>query len=192
MGSSLVTGLVAGLAGGLMMNLFARATVGIRGREARDASPGRDRGGRGMQPPQALTVADDDAAVRVGSLVRGAVADRTLTRRERREAGVAAHYGFSASVGVAYAMMRARWPGVSACRGTLYGAAVWIVADEVITPGLGLARPRRTQSRELQAYTLLGHLIYGWTIEAVLTAVSTAPQSGRARPSRYLRPRADC
>jgi uncharacterized membrane protein YagU involved in acid resistance len=138
-----------------------------------------------MQPPQALNEADDDAAVRAGALVRGAMTGRALTRHERREAGVAAHYAFAASVGVAYAIVRARWPAARAGRGTFYGAAVWIVADEVITPGLGLARPRRSQSPELQTYTLLGHLIYGWTLEGVLAAVS-----GPTKPSRYFRPRA--
>lgn len=49
---SLAAGVAAGLLAGLAMNLFARATLSVSGREAPDASPGADRTGRGMQPPQ--------------------------------------------------------------------------------------------------------------------------------------------
>jgi uncharacterized membrane protein YagU involved in acid resistance len=53
----------------------------------------------------------------------------------------------------------------------LYGAAVWGIADEFVTPALGLARPRRSQSRGLQAYALAGHLVYACTLELVLRAL---------------------
>ena len=61
---SLAAGMAAGLLAGLAMNLFARATLSVSGREAPDASPGADRTGRGMQPPQAKGRAEDDKADR--------------------------------------------------------------------------------------------------------------------------------
>ena len=174
---SLAAGMAAGLLAGLAMNLFARATLSVSGREAPDASPGADRTGRGMQPPQAKGRAEDDAAVRAGTAALTAVTGTIPSPETRRASGVAAHYAFSAMTGALYGLLSAAFPAIRAGRGTLYGAAVWIAADEIVTPALGLARPRRSQSAALQAYTLTGHLVYGCTLDTVLDVLQSDPNA---------------
>ena len=167
-GRATLAGIAGGLAGGLAMNLFSRAVVTAAGREAPDAAPGPDRVGRGMQPPQAQGRADDDAAVRTGAAAIRVITGHEPDRRTRLSAGVAAHYAFAATAGAIYGCLASRIGIVSAARGALYGVAVWVIADEMVTPALGLARPRRAQSRALQAYSLAGHLLYGAVLEGVV------------------------
>jgi hypothetical protein len=161
-------GLAAGVAGALMMNVFARAVNRMSsGREADGAAPGADRVGRGMQPPQAEGTADQDAAVRAGT-----AGYRALTGHEPGPAaqswlGTAAHYAFSGVAGVSYALITDRVPAMRAGYGTLYGAAVWAIADEGVTPALGLSRSPRELPLAVHLYALAGHVVYGATLESV-------------------------
>src|SRR5215207_4390246 len=92
-------GLVGGLLGALAMNVFARAVRTVNdGVEAAGATPGHDRDGRGMQPPQAFDRAGQDAAVQAGTVVYRSVTGETPTRSASRWLGTGAHYGFGAAV----------------------------------------------------------------------------------------------
>jgi uncharacterized membrane protein YagU involved in acid resistance len=135
------------------------------GREAEGAAPGDDRVGRGVQPPQAIGTADEDAAVRAGT-----VAYRTLTSQHPGPAtqswlGVAAHYTFSGMAGVCYTGAADRAPSIRAGYGTLYATAVWAIADEGITPALGLSRGPRQLPIGVHVYAVAGHGVYGVTLE---------------------------
>ena len=165
---SIAIGIIGGLIGGLAMNLFTRAVAkATGGHEARGAAPGRQRVGRGMQPPQAKRRAEKDAAVQVGS-----AAYRLFARREPNQVlqlrlGAIAHYGFSAGVGVCYMLLAQRVPTLRNGFGGLYGALVWAVADEGAMPALGLSRGPRELTAGLHLYSLLGHWVYGATLEGV-------------------------
>lgn len=87
--------------------------------------------------------------------------------------------------GALYGLLAAVFPVVRAGRGTLYGAAVWVAADEIVTPALGLARPRHAQSGALQAYSLTGHLVYGCALDTVLDLLH------RRLPGRWVERRPD-
>lgn len=166
-----VIGCAAGLLGALTMNLFSRAVASAgNGREATGAAPGRDRTGRGVQPPQAEGMAEDDATVRVGTVAYGALTGRAPDLAMRPWLGTAVHYAFSAAVGACYAAMAQRLPAVRAAHGTAYGTAVWIVADEMIMPLLGLSRGPRQLPPGVHAYALAGHWVYGFTLESAVRA----------------------
>jgi hypothetical protein len=160
-------GLAAGIAGGFTMNLFTRIASGATGgHEAEGAAPGPDRVGRGMQPPQADGRADEDAAVRLGTAVYGAVTGERPARVTRRALGTAAHYAFSAANGIAYMFLAERVPATRRCFGAAYGTLVWGVADEGLMPALGLSRGPHELSPGLHLYSLAGHWIFGATLEA--------------------------
>lgn len=162
-------GLAGGLLGAFAMNLFSRAVVRTRnGREAAGATPGGDRAGRGMQPPQAEGNAGDDAAVRVGRAAYRAVTGGEPARETRQWLGSAAHYGFGAGAGMCYALFGGRAPVIRAGFGTLYGTLVWALADEGVVPALGLSRGPRQLPAGVHLYSLCGHWIYGATLDAVL------------------------
>lgn len=161
-------GAAGGLAGALTMNLFAAAVNrATHGHEATDAAPGRSRIGRGMQPPQADGAAEDDGAVRVGTAAFEAVTGTRPGPRTRLRLGTLAHYAFGGSAGMVYGVLVDRAPGLRAGGGALFGSLVWAIADEGMTPALGLSRGPRQLSGGLHAYSLTGHWVYGATVELV-------------------------
>jgi len=163
-----VLGAAAGVMAGLAMNQFARAvSTATGGREADSAAPGADRVGRGVQPPQAEGRSDDDAAVRTGVRTYRAVTGREPHPRDRPLLGSLAHLGFGASAGACYAMLADRLPFIRFGHGMLYGTAVWAVADEIVTPALGLSRGPRELGPGVHAYALAGHWVYGAALETV-------------------------
>lgn len=176
-----VVGLAAGAAAGLAMNTFARMmNAATRGREAAGAARGLRRVGRGMQPPQALGAAEDDAAVRMGSLAYEGVTGRRPDMPRKLALGAIAHYAFSMGTAVLYAAAAERWPAIRRGFGTLYGLAVWAAADEGLVPALGLSRGPRQIPPALHAYSIVGHAIYGATVEAVTQLGSSTPRTSLA------------
>ncbi|HEX7085308.1 MAG TPA: DUF1440 domain-containing protein [Vicinamibacterales bacterium] len=163
-----VLGAAAGVLAGLVMNQFARAvSAATGGREAESAAPGSDRTGRGVQPPQAAGRSHEDAAVRMGARVYRAATGREPRRRDRPLLGSLAHVGFGASAGACYAVLADGLPFIRFGHGTLYGTAVWAVADELVTPALGLSRGPRELGPGVHAYALAGHWVYGAALETV-------------------------
>lgn len=136
------------------------------GREASGAAPGRNRTGRGVQPPQADGRAEDDATVRVGTVAYRALTGEEPGRAARTWSGSAVHYAFAASVGACYALASERLPVSRTAHGAAYGTAVWLVADELVMPLLGLSRGPRQLSAGVLAYGLVGHWVYGLTLES--------------------------
>ena len=124
-----------------------------------------------MQPPQAESIVGPDAAERVGTMAFEAVTDRAPQRATARRLGVASHYAFAGSVGVIYGLLASRLPAIRRGYGCLYGALVWAVADEGAMPALGLSRGPRELPSSVHAYALLGHCVFGATLETTLRSV---------------------
>ena len=55
--------------------------------------------------------------------------------------------------------------------GMPFGAAVWLVADDVVVPALGFSKPITAYPLSTHAYALSSHLVFGLTTEAVRWAV---------------------
>ena len=161
-------GLVGGLVGSFAMNLFARTAAAVGGgREAPGSAPGADRFGRGVQPPQSVTTADQDATVKAGTTLYEAVSTSQPEYETQQWLGTAAHFAFGGGAGLVYGLLSARAPALTKGYGTFYGALVWAVADEGVIPALGLSRRPGDLRPAVHAYALLGHFVYGVTLEAV-------------------------
>ena len=177
----LLVGFAAGLVGGAAMNAYSRAMNCGRGR--REATETWNDGcpPHGAQPPQAEGAAENDATVRVGAAIHQALTGRVPDRVMRSTLGTLVHYAFSATLGANYALLAERLPVVRAAHGVAYGTAVWILADELAMPLLGLSRgPRRLPAR-VHLYALAGHWVYGVALDTCLQAGRgrrTAPLSG--------------
>ncbi len=75
--------------------------------------------------------------------------------------GHTVHYGVGAGLGALYGLLRGMAPGVATGRGALYGLAAFLLADEIGTPALGLAKnplhyPARDHARGALAHTVFG------------------------------------
>ncbi len=100
----------------------------------------------------------------VGALVKRATG-RRATAREKEVGGSLLHYGFGAVAGAVYGALAQEWPGVTMGKGTAYGAAVWLAADEVAMPMTGFAPSPTETPPERHAYALWGHLAFGIALE---------------------------
>jgi uncharacterized membrane protein YagU involved in acid resistance len=168
-------GIVAGLAGGLVaswtMNQFQAAWTKL----AENSS--KPHGAQSMQPSEGSTgdgqdvKEQDDATVEVAKVVSENVFDHQLLESEKKPAGAAVHYAFGTASGGLYGALAEVVPQVTTAAGLPFGAAFWLVADEVSVPLLGLSKGPTEYPLSTHAYSLASHLVYGATAELSRRAV---------------------
>jgi putative membrane protein len=178
-------GMIAGAAGGLVaswvMNQFqallSRMTHrGERPHGAQSLQQGSPRHGvaRELQE-RGLDRAADNAAVRAAVVVSDRLFGLELAEREKREiAGAVIHYAFGVATGGLYGAIAELKPATTTGAGLPFGAAVWLITDEIIVPALGLSKPPTKYPLSTHAYSIASHLVYGLTTEIVRREVRRA------------------
>ena len=133
-----------------------------------------DRGiGRALQK-RGSDEAHDDSAMRLGNAISVGLFDHDLTRCEKHTVGTALHYAYGISTGGGYGALAELSPGVTAGAGLPMGALVWVAADEVMAPALGLSKSSAEYPPSVHAYALASHLVYGLTTELVRRGIRQA------------------
>jgi putative membrane protein len=184
MGSDVWKGLAAGVVGGLfasaVMNEFQALLSKLAGDEERShgaqslqqGSPehgvGRELRERGGDDEE------DDAPERLANAISVGLTGRELTEGEKRRAGTALHYAYGTSMAALYGAAAEFAPGVTTGEGALFGAAVWVTADEGVVPLLGLSKKPTEYPLSIHAYALASHVVYGLTTEVVRRVVRSA------------------
>jgi len=150
-----LAGAVAGLAGGLVaafvMSEFQTAVSAFN--ETQSSS--------GDMP------ANEKAAVEISENVF----EHEMTKAEREEAGEAVHYAMGGVSGMIYGAASQLAPVSTVGAGLPFGTAVWLIADDVLVPALGLSKPVTEFPLSTHAYALGSHLVYGLTTDLVRRAV---------------------
>lgn len=176
----IAAGVAGGLVGSLAMNQFQQLWGKLMENEERphgaqslqQGSPGhgigRELAERGVDEP------DDNAAVRTGNAVSELVFNHHLTKSEKETAGAVAHYAMGATSGAIYGAVAEMMPAATVAEGLPFGAAVWLIADEVVVPAAGLSRDSSDYPASIHAYAIASHLVYGLTTELVRRAVRKA------------------
>jgi len=167
-------GLVAGLAGGLLaswtMNQFQAAWTRIQeGTE-------KPHGAQSMQPSEGSngnqdTAEQDDATVKVANAISAEVFGHELQQSEKKPAGAAVHYAFGTVSGGMYGALAEVVPQVTTGAGVPFGAAFWLLADEISVPLLGFSKGPTEYPVSTHAYALASHLVYGATAELSRRAI---------------------
>jgi putative membrane protein len=88
----------------------------------------------------------------------------------RASAAQAVHYAFGISVGAVYGALAETNPRVTQYGGVAFGLGVWAAADEVSTTLFGLAPSPDDRPPLAHTYSVLSHVVYGLTTEAVRRA----------------------
>jgi putative membrane protein len=171
---SIWKGMVAGLAGGLVaswtMNQFQAAwTRMAEGSE-------KSHGAQSMQPSEGSTgeqdtAEQDDATVETAKVISKEVFGHELQESEKESAGAAVHYAFGTVTGGLYGALAEVTPQVTTATGLPFGAAFWLIADEITVPLLGLSKGPTEYPASTHAYALASHLVYGVTAELGRRAV---------------------
>jgi hypothetical protein len=108
-------------------------------------------------PPKQVTV---NAAEVVG------VAHR-MTRRERHNAFLAAHYAFGAATGAVYGALAPHLPGPGVLNGVAYGLAVWAGNYLGVLPAAGLYKPPDEEPPGRHGMLAAAHVVWGAVLGAV-------------------------
>ncbi|HEY9467660.1 MAG TPA: DUF1440 domain-containing protein [Vicinamibacterales bacterium] len=160
-------GAIAGVAGTLAMNVAQRLwTLAAGDRPPESAAGPHD--ARDWQEREEGRNSNEVAAQTVATMF-----GRPLSDRELAVAALMVHLSFGAAVGAAYAvyvMRREKRPGT----GLGLGTALWLTADEIAMPVLGLSRSTLQRSPEKHLQSLVAHFVYGVATEGTrrLTAAT--------------------
>lgn len=166
---NIMKGLLSGLASGLIaswtMNQFQAAWSRVA------AGSEKPHGAQSMQPTQGSEGSQerdakeqDDATVETAKAI-SSVFGHELKENEKKPAGAAVHYVFGTAMGGLYGVAAEISPPVTTAAGLPFGAAFWLVADEVSVPLLGLSKGPAEYPVSTHVYALASHLVYGATAE---------------------------
>lgn len=153
-------GIIGGLAGSWLMTRFHVALYGG--------------GVTGIEEPQSHRPVDggrNDPATKVADQVVTAATSAPLTHAEKQVAGPVVHYLFGASMGALYGGLAHAWPVVTTGAGVPFGLAVWLLADEIALPALGLAEPPEAYAFSTHVEMLGAHVVFGLATHATTRQV---------------------
>ena len=161
-----LAGALGGLAGTWAMSEAQRLwTYAAEGRAP--GSSGGKHDARDWQERSELRNANEIAAQRVAKTVVG----RCLTEHELAVAAPAVHYAFGTALGALYGGAVEVFAGSRTLGASAYGAGVWLVADEIGMPVLGLSNSPATRTMEQHAQSLMSHVVFAYTTELVRLAL---------------------
>lgn len=109
----------------------------------------------------------DDTTVTVASLASEGIFGHRLTKKEKKLAGPLVHYAFGAGTGALYGALVRKFPALSHASGALFGALVWVAADEVVLPVTRLAKTPAELPVRRQLGMLGLHLAYGVSVDRI-------------------------
>ena len=165
MRAHVIAGVVGGLAGAFAMEHFQRAL----GKISPDIGGAPGGGGQQYRKPQS-----EPTTYVAADVVARATTGRNVPAPYKPAAGALVHYAFSGTLGAIYGAATAQDPRVAAGGGLPFGAAVWIAADELGMPIVGLAKAPTEYPWQDHATTFASHLVFGATTEVVRRLVLSA------------------
>ncbi|MGI8770860.1 MAG: DUF1440 domain-containing protein [Acidobacteriaceae bacterium] len=165
-----VRGVLAGLAGGLIaafvMNEFqaalSKATEALKEQKSSPQQAQHQDGEQqdGREKP-------DDATQKAADRIAAAVTGVHLTKQQKEIYGPMVHYGMGAVSGIVYGVAAECLKSARIGFGTLFGTVLFVLADEIAVPALGLSQSPTEQPATAQITPWLSHLVYGLTVESV-------------------------
>ena len=171
---SIWRGAIAGLAGGLVaswvMNEFQTGWSAAAKKIKRSSDQPEGEGTN--EENQHDSQDGDDATVKVAKKITAPFRTRPLSKQEKKKAGPIVHYAFGGSMGALYGAVAERLPSVKNGFGMTFATALFLGADEIAVPALGLSlqSPLETKAED-HIYGLVSHLVYGATTELVRRSV---------------------
>jgi uncharacterized membrane protein YagU involved in acid resistance len=127
----------------------------------------KEKVGAGDSPNEGDQNEGEDATVKTAERVSRGVFHHQLQEDEKKVAGPAVHYAMGAVSGGIYGAVAELVPVTALGAGLPFGAAVWLAADEVAVPALGLSKPPTRTPAVVHAQALASHLVYGLTTDLV-------------------------
>jgi hypothetical protein len=146
----MAAGAMGGLVASLAMNQFQAAVTAVSESMARKERQRKKQ----PKPEENPEHGGDDATVKAAQAISTATLDHELSQEEKKWAGPAIHYGLGTALGAVYGAF-AIATSIETGAGMGYGAAVWLGADEIAVPLLGLAEPPRGNDHAIESIAVM-------------------------------------
>ena len=95
--------------------------------------------------------------------------------------GWIAHFMIGVVFAFGYVLASPYLPGPGAARGAIYAIAPWLMAQVAVMPMMGM--PIFSGSVMVAMASLIGHIVYGLVVGAILGVSPSVPALGSARPA---------
>lgn len=154
----LIAGIIGGLAGTWAMSETQRAWTRVVDRDVPESAGGKH-DARDWQERSERQNSNELAA----QALAGYLVGRSLTRDELRIAAPLMHYLFGAALGAVYGVYAERQHAQRF--GAAFGTTVWLGADEIAMPLLGLSDSTMRRPLEMHLQSLMAHLVFGAATE---------------------------
>lgn len=164
-----VAGIVGGLAGTWAMSEFQGLWSRVVDGYESPSSAGRHDARDWQEKSE-----DENANELVAQTLARWTVGRALTRDELAVAAATVHYTFGAAMGAMYGAAAESSRAARTGAGAGFGTALWVAADEIAMPVLGLSEPTHNREWDLHAQSFAAHLVFGVTTEIVRDGVRRA------------------
>lgn len=161
----LASGIVAGIAGGLVASWVMNEFMENVGPSLQKAVQGED--AAEQQQPQDGEKPDDATMKTADAVVSTISGGRHLSHEAREKGGPIVHYAFGAIMGAAYGAIAEGIPATTFGFGTAFGAALFAGADLVAVPALHLSGSPADAPASSLTTPFAAHLVYGAATEGV-------------------------
>lgn len=157
-----LAGLVGGLIGTIVMtefqNVWRKASKALKGN-----SGGQD---EQKSESQSEAQAEKEDATMKAARILGGLAGRKLSHEQKKKAGPIVHYSFGTLQGAVYgAVTEFTNDSGGLLSGLLFGTSLFVVADEITVPALGLSGKPTESPLSSHLCGLAAHLVYGVSAE---------------------------
>ena len=113
----------------------------------------------------------EPAALQLAETISVNIVHHRPTPPEKKIAASVVHFGIATGMGALYGGLAEMDRRVAAGFGTGFGAALWLGANEIGLPALGVSPSPVSTPLSEQACSLASHLLYGAILEAVRQAL---------------------
>ncbi len=159
-------GFLAGAAGGLLAAWMMNQFQGVWSKVAQQLQPTRT-SPQEDQTQQQNSEESEDATMKAAGKLAKATLGESLNKEQKKKAGPAVHYAFGTISGAIYGLVSEYAPITKSGFGTLFGATLFLLADEIAVPALGLSKRPTQYPISSHVYGLASHFVYGVSTEAV-------------------------
>lgn len=161
----LASGIVAGIAGGLVASWIMNEFMENVGPSLQKAVQSENSGNQEQEP---VGPKPDDATMKTADAVVSTVTGgRHLSHEQKEKGGPIVHYAFGAIMGATYGAIAEGVPAATVGFGTAFGAALFIGADLLAVPALNLSGSPADAPVSSLATPFAAHLVYGAVLETV-------------------------
>jgi putative membrane protein len=158
---------IAGLAGGLIASyVMEEFQYAVQQLGKRSSSENANQNGDA-----------EPATSKAADALSEAATGEPLPDERKALGGELVHYAFGGAVGAMYGAAAAGREEITAWAGLPFGATLWLVADEVGVPLVGLSRKPTAYPLKTHASALAAHLVYGLTTETVRKLLTLAART---------------